>query len=72
MTTLEVVAVLQLAIILLLLEPQEQRKRVLAWMAPFGLVCAAIYYLLPGVIGLLYMRRSNRSKTNMDGLDCSS
>src|ERR1039457_3011026 len=53
-STLEVVACLQLVIILLLLEPQERRKKVLAWMLPFGVVCAAFYYLFPAALGLLY------------------
>ncbi len=54
MSSLEEVGILQVVIILLLCEPQRRRRAALGWMIVTGAVCAAIYYLGPGLSGLLY------------------
>jgi MFS family permease len=58
MTTLDVVACLQLVIILLLIEPQRRRRATLGGIIGTGAICAAvyaaIYYLGPPLVGTLY------------------
>ncbi len=54
MSTLDVVACLQVVIILLLIEPQERRKSVLGWLFPLGAACVAVWYLSSTVFGLLF------------------
>lgn len=54
MSSLEEVGLLQAVIIVLLCEPQKRRRATLGWIIAAGAVYAAIYYLGPGLIGLLY------------------
>ena len=54
MSSLEEVGILQVVIILLLCEPQRRRRAALGSMIAAGAACAAIYYLGPGLLGLLY------------------
>jgi len=54
MSSIEEVGILQVVIIVLLCEPQRRRRAELGWIIVAGAVYAAIYYLGPGLLGLLY------------------